>query len=162
MERVIHGMISSAYVLCRPPGHHALSNKGMGFCIFNNVAVAAKYLMNSFHNEFRKVAIMDYDVHHGNGTEDTFYDGSNVLFVSIHQYSNFPPKSDDAGDIGSSDAKESTINIPLPPGSGSGAYQCAFIAIVLPALHRFEPDFILVSSGFDILYRPSICYDLIE
>ena len=152
VEKVMHGMISSAYVLCRPPGHHALSNKGMGFCIFNNVAIAAKYLMNSFPNKIRKVAIVDYDVHHGNGTQDTFYDDSNVLFISIHQDSNFPLKSGDAKEIGSSDAKGSTINIPLPPGSGSGAYQCAFDAIVLPALHRFEPDFILVSSGFDASY----------
>lgn len=152
VEKVMKGMISSAYVLCRPPGHHALANKGMGFCIFNNVAIAAKYMMKEYPDEIRKVAIVDYDVHHGNGTQEVFYNDSDVLFLSIHQDSNYPVKSGEATDVGSSMSKKTTINIPLPPGSGSGAYQCTFDTIILPALKRFKPDFILVSSGFDASY----------
>lgn len=150
VDKVMQGEVDSAYVLCRPPGHHALPDKGMGFCIFNNVAIAAKHLLKD--KEITKVAIVDYDVHHGNGTEKIFYNDGNCLFISIHQDSNYPLKSGDANDVGSKHGKGSNINIPLPPGSGSGAYKCAFDSVVIPALHRFSPDFILVSSGFDASY----------
>ena len=152
VDKVMSGEISSAYVLCRPPGHHALPDKGMGFCIFNNIAIAAKHLLQAYPKDIKRVAIVDYDVHHGNGTQEVFYRDSNVLFVSVHQDSNFPLNSGNVDDIGEDEGKGTTINIPLPPGSGSGAYKCVFDTIVIPALHRFKPDFILVSSGFDASY----------
>lgn len=151
-EAVMQGSVSAAYALTRPPGHHATPTRGMGFCLFNNVAITAKHLLQKYPQNIRKIAIVDYDVHHGNGTQDVFYDDDSVLFISLHQANNYPAysgawqeKGEDAGD-------GFTINVPLPPGSGSGAYTYAFERVVVPALRRFEPDFILVSSGFDASY----------
>ena len=154
VDNVMQKEINSPYVLCRPPGHHALPDKGMGFCIFNNIAIATKYLMRNYSNEIKKVAIVDYDVHHGNGTQNAFYDDPNVLFISIHQDSNFPTNSGiaDENEIGGQGAEGSIINIPLPPGSGSGAYKCAIDTIGIPSLQAFRADFMLVSSGFDASY----------
>lgn len=148
-EQVVEGKVDCAYVLCRPPGHHAVPSNGMGFCIFNNIAIAARYLRYRYPDKIRKVAIVDYDVHHGNGTQDSFYTDENVLFISIHQDRNFPLTTGFVEEDGEGEAKGTNINIPLPPGSGSGAYQCAFQSVVIPALDRFVPDIILVSSGFD-------------
>lgn len=156
VEAVHRKEIDNAYCLVRPPGHHARRDFGMGFCIFNNVTIAAMKLKEMGR---KKIAIVDYDVHHGNGTEQAFYDDPNVLFVSLHQDNNYPQQG--SGDImerGSDSAKDpktgrhTTINIPLPPGSGSGAYRYAFDEVVLPSVKAFEPDFILVSSGFDASY----------
>eukprot|EP00557_Chaetoceros_sp_GSL56_P008453 CAMPEP_0176487390 /NCGR_PEP_ID=MMETSP0200_2-20121128/6101_1 /TAXON_ID=947934 /ORGANISM="Chaetoceros sp., Strain GSL56" /LENGTH=386 /DNA_ID=CAMNT_0017884205 /DNA_START=140 /DNA_END=1300 /DNA_ORIENTATION=+ len=152
VEKVMQKEVDCAYVLCRPPGHHAITDAGMGFCLFNNIAIAAKYLLKIYPETIQKIAIVDYDVHHGNGTEEIFYNDPNVLFISIHQDSNFPINSGHIHDIGGNDAEGFNINIPLPPGSGSGAYQYVFEKVVTPALHSFQPDFILVSSGFDASY----------
>ncbi len=151
-DRIMDGEVQYAYALVRPPGHHSVSDSGMGFCIFNNVAVVAKYLLQKYPNQIQKIAIVDYDVHHGNGTQKLFYNDGNVLFVSLHQDSNYPENSGTTSEIGEEDGKGMTINLPLPPGSGRGAYQYAFDKVVVPSLKRFNPDFILVSSGFDASY----------
>jgi acetoin utilization deacetylase AcuC-like enzyme len=152
VDSVMQKHVDSAYVLCRPPGHHASSNTGEGFCIFNNIAIAARHLLQKYPNDVKKIAIADYDVHHGNGSQEIFYKDENVLFISVHQEGNFPTGSGQITDIGEGAAKGSTINIPLPPGSGGGAYKYTFEKIALPALKRFQPDFILVSSGLDASY----------
>ena len=155
-EAVNKGEVDTAYCLVRPPGHHARRDFGMGFCLFNNITIAALKLKEMGR---ARIDIIDYDVHHGNGTEQAFYDDPNVLFVSIHQDNNYPQQG--SGNImerGSELGKDprtgkyTTINIPLPPGSGQGAYRYAFDEVVLPSVRLFNPDFILVSSGFDASY----------
>mmetsp|Transcript_1913 Transcript_1913/g.3076 ORF Transcript_1913/g.3076 Transcript_1913/m.3076 type:complete len:401 (-) Transcript_1913:45-1247(-) len=142
VEAVIKGDVENAYCLVRPPGHHACSYQGMGFCILNNVVLAARHAQKALG--VKRIAVVDYDVHHGNGTEEAFLDDSEVLFISVHQDNNYPIHSG-----GILEGNETCINIPLPPGSGNGAYLAAFQDIVLPALDRFRPELILVSSGFD-------------
>lgn len=146
-EEVKSGRIENAYCLVRPPGHHAIKARGMGFCIFSNVALAALHCKLALG--WPRVAIVDYDVHHGNGTQDCFWNDPDVLFISLHQADNYPQQTGALTEVGGPDALGTTINIPLPPGSGSGCYAYAFDTVVIPALHRFKPDIILVSSGFD-------------
>jgi acetoin utilization deacetylase AcuC-like enzyme len=129
------------FALVRPPGHHALWARAMGFCIFNNVAVAARHAQADLGAP--RVAIVDIDVHHGNGTEEIFRDDPTVLFVSLHQWPFYPG----TGGPGTSD--EFTLNIPLPAGSGDEVYRRAFAEQVEPTLAAFEPEFVLVSAGFD-------------
>ncbi len=143
------GKVNNAYCLVRPPGHHAISNKGMGFCIFNNIALTAMYAKTL---GIKKIAIVDYDVHWGNGTQEAFWNDPNVLFISLHQDNNYPQGGGKVSEIGGPDALGFTINIPLPPGSGMGAYMYAFQHVVTPAVERFQPELILVSSGFDANY----------
>eukprot|EP01035_Chromulina_nebulosa_P019008 gene19008-24827_t len=151
VDATISGKIENAYCLVRPPGHHAIADKGMGFCIFNNVVIAAKYAKR-LNVGINRIAIVDYDVHHGNGTQSAFWDDSETLFISLHQDNNYPQGVGSINEIGGENARGSTINIPLPPGSGTGAYLYAFNTVVLPALDKFKPDLILVSSGFDASY----------
>ena len=127
--------------LVRPPGHHALAARAMGFCLVNNVAVAARYAQADLGLE--RIAIVDFDVHHGNGTEAIFRDDPSVLFVSLHRWPFYPG----TGGPGTSD--ETTINIPLPGGSGDADYAHAFAMEVEPAVRAFAPDLVLVSAGFD-------------
>jgi acetoin utilization deacetylase AcuC-like enzyme len=129
------------FALVRPPGHHALYACAMGFCIFNNVAIAARHAQAELGLE--RVAIVDFDVHHGNGTEALFRGDSSVLVVSLHQWPFWPG----SGGPGTSD--ESTLNIPLAAGSGDGEYTVAFVELVEPTVRSFEPDLVLVSAGFD-------------
>ncbi|KRP05973.1 MAG: histone deacetylase [Pelagibacteraceae bacterium BACL20 MAG-120920-bin64] len=132
----------NAFCAVRPPGHHAEKNKAMGFCIYNNVAVGANYLINKY--KLNKVAIIDFDVHHGNGTQDIFYDNEKVVYISTHQYPYYP---------GSGTEKEkgkynNIFNIPLPAGTTSEEYLNAY-ELVLKKIKEFRPEFILLSAGFD-------------
>jgi acetoin utilization deacetylase AcuC-like enzyme len=129
------------FALVRPPGHHALPARAMGFCLIDNVAVAARYAQAELG--FEQVAIVDWDVHHGNGTQDIFWDDASVLFASIHQWPFYP------GSGGPGDGNETTVNVPLPGGSGDTDYLRAFNDVVAPAVLAFGPDLVLVSAGFD-------------
>ena len=129
------------FALARPPGHHALSNAAMGFCIFNNVAIAARHLQAE--NGVGRIAIIDWDVHHGNGTQAIFWDDPTVLFVSLHEWPFYP------GTGGPAEQSETTLNVPLAAGSGDEEYAHVFEHVVEPAVHAFEPELVLVSAGFD-------------
>jgi len=147
VDAVMRGTVRHAYALVRPPGHHAMSDRGMGFCIYGNVAIAARHAQQR-HGAGR-IAIVDWDVHHGNGTQDAFYDDPSVLFVSLHQDNLFPVGWGALEQRGEGDAVGSTVNIPLPAGSGNPTYLAAIDQIVLPIVRQFAPDLIIVSAGQD-------------
>ena len=138
--------IQNGFALVRPPGHHALRNRAMGFCLFNTIAIAAEYVKRA--HGAKKVMIMDWDVHHGNGTQDAFYDDPSVLFISTHQYP-FYPGSGAVNEVGVGAGEGFTLNIPLPAGCADAEYLQVFQEIIVPAAERFQPDWILVSAGFD-------------
>jgi acetoin utilization deacetylase AcuC-like enzyme len=147
MQAVLSGEVANAYALVRPPGHHALPDKAMGFCLFANIAVAIRHAR--LHHGLGRVAVVDWDVHHGNGTEAIFWDDPDTLTLSLHQDRLFPTVGGGIDAQGGPGSLGSVINVPLPPGSGNGAYLHAFERVVLPALRRFRPDLIVVASGFD-------------
>ncbi len=140
------GEVSAAFCAVRPPGHHAGENRAMGFCIFNNVAIAARYLIRE--EGMDRVAIVDWDVHHGNGTELTFLEDDHVLYVSLHQYPHYPGTGH-ANVVGKNGGVGYTLNIPMGIGGGDRDYFMAFEKRVIPALDEFKPEFILISAGFD-------------
>ena len=136
----------NGFALVRPPGHHALRNRAMGFCLFNTMAVGAEYLKR-IHGA-KKILIMDWDVHHGNGTQDAFYDDPSVLFISTHQFP-FYPGSGAVNEVGVNAGAGFTINVPLPAGCGDAEYLQVFEQVVVPAAEKFAPEWSLVSAGFD-------------
>jgi acetoin utilization deacetylase AcuC-like enzyme len=146
-DAVIAGEVANAYALVRPPGHHALPELGMGFCLFANVAIAIRHARAT--RGLKRIATVDWDVHHGNGTQAIFYDDPGVLTISLHQDNLFPPDSGSCEENGAGEGKGYNLNLPLPPGCGDGAYLEAFRRVVIPALYRFKPELIVVPSGFD-------------
>lgn len=146
-KSVLTGEVDTAYALINPPGHHAERERGMGFCLFNNASVAAAYAKE--HHGLTRVAVVDWDVHHGNGTQQIWWDNPDVLTISLHQNKCFPANSGFREDNGGPDALGTALNIPLPPGSGNAVYNLAFEEVVLPALEAFQPELIIVASGFD-------------
>lgn len=147
LEAVLKGTVNNAYALIRPPGHHAEANQGRGFCLFANIALA---IMKARAEKLvEKVAVIDWDVHHGNGTQAAFYGSPEVLTISIHQDNLYPADSGSIDEVGEGDGEGYNINIPLPPGSGTGAYLHAFDEVVEPAVEAFDPDAIIVAAGFD-------------
>jgi acetoin utilization deacetylase AcuC-like enzyme len=135
-----------AFCAVRPPGHHAEPDRAMGFCILNNIAIGAAYaLKNGFA---QKIAIVDWDVHHGNGTQAAFYNNPNVLFISLHQYHLYPGTGH-VFETGANEAVGFTINLPMRPGAGDDDYRQAFDEIVMPAITNFEPELLFISAGFD-------------
>ncbi len=145
-EAVMNGEVNSAFALVRPPGHHATYEQAMGFCLFNNLAIATNYALANYKLE--RILIVDFDVHHGNGTQAAFYDNSHVLYISTHEYP-FYPGTGSIEETGSGAAEGTTINIPLPAGSGDTEYLEVFEQIIIPAAIRFKPQLILVSAGYD-------------
>jgi acetoin utilization deacetylase AcuC-like enzyme len=137
----IEAALRGGFALVRPPGHHAFAGRAMGFCLFNNVAIAARAAQRRLPLE--RIAIVDFDVHHGNGTDAIFREDDSVLYVSLHQWPFYP------GSGGPDDQAETTVNVPLAAGSGDEEYLDAFESVVEPAVERFEPELVLVSAGFD-------------
>ena len=148
-KTVATGAAQNAFALVRPPGHHATPNRSMGFCLFNNIAIAARYLQRE--HGFGKVAIVDWDVHHGNGTQDIFYEDASVFFVSIHE-SPLYPGTGARNERGYGKGQGTTLNVPMRGGSSDSEYITVFEEILIPALRKFSPEIILISAGFDAHY----------
>ncbi|GGS32723.1 class II histone deacetylase [Actinokineospora fastidiosa] len=146
-ESVVDGEVDNAYALVRPPGHHALPDTGMGFCLLANIAIAVAAVRAT--RGVRRVAVVDIDVHHGNGTQAVFAADPDVLTVSVHQERVFPPDSGHRTERGEGAGFGSAVNVPLPPGTGNGGYAAAMARVVVPALERFAPDLVIVAAGYD-------------
>jgi acetoin utilization deacetylase AcuC-like enzyme len=145
-DAVMGRSIDCGFAAVRPPGHHAESDRAMGFCFFNNVAVAAQHLRS--RHGVQRVLIVDWDVHHGNGTQHSFYDDPGVMYASLHQYP-FYPGTGGAEEIGRGPGAGYTVNCPMPAGAGHDEYMAAFREVLLPVAREFDPEFVLVSAGFD-------------
>jgi acetoin utilization deacetylase AcuC-like enzyme len=143
-ERLREGAMDAAFLVVRPPGHHALAARAMGFCLFNNVAVTAASLARAGE----RVLIIDWDAHHGNGTQEIFYGRADVCYFSVHQYP-FYPGTGSLRETGSGEGLGATVNVPLPAATGGDAYRAAFDALIEPVAERFAPTWVLISAGFD-------------
>jgi acetoin utilization deacetylase AcuC-like enzyme len=146
-DAVLDGTVESAYALVRPPGHHALPDSGMGFCLFANVAVGVRHAQAA--RGLGRVAVVDWDVHHGNGTQSIFWEDASVLAISLHQDGLYPSRSGLLTETGGGAGAGTTLNVPLPAGSGAGAYLDALDRVVVPALDAFAPELIVIACGFD-------------
>ena len=153
IDAVVAGKIRNAFAVIRPPGHHALPDRAMGFCLLNHVAIAARYIQKK--HGLKRILIVDWDVHHGNGTQEVFYDDPSVLYFSTHQFPYYP-WSGDPDERGTGAGLGTTVNAPLWPGSGDASILKAFREDLLPAAEAFRPDFVLISSGFDAHERDPI------
>ncbi len=147
VDAVLDGRVANAYALVRPPGHHAEAARGRGYCIFGNTALAALHAREA--RGLERVAIVDWDVHHGNGTESAFYADRSVLTISLHQEEHYPLGRGRTRDRGEGEGVGRNLNVPLPAGGGRAAYEHAFEQVVLPALDAFGPELVLVACGFD-------------
>ena len=147
VDHVLSGTVANSYALCRPAGHHCLADQAMGFCLLANIPIAIESARAK--HKLERVAIVDWDVHHGNGTQSIYYERSDTLTISIHQDRCFPPGYSGAEDRGSGAGAGFNLNIPLPAGSGHDTYISAFEQIVIPAIDEFRPDLIVVASGLD-------------
>ncbi len=146
VDGVMEGRFRNGFALVRPPGHHAENRRSMGFCLFNNVALAAHYALNRYHLD--RIAIVDWDLHHGNGTQNSFYEDPRVLFISTHQYPHYPGTGG-IREVGHGIGEGYTINVPLASGCGDAEYSVVFHNLVSPLLEAYQPQLILVSAGFD-------------
>ncbi|MBK0419936.1 class II histone deacetylase [Leucobacter sp. CSA1] len=147
VEAVVTGGARSAYALVRPPGHHAEADRGRGYCLLGNIPIAIQKARAELG--VRRIAVIDWDVHHGNGTQSIFWDDADVLSISIHQHQLFPFESGRISEVGGDGARGSNVNIPLPAGAGIGAYEYAFERVVAPSIDAFQPELIIIASGFD-------------
>ena len=146
VDAVMQGKVKNAFAAVRPPGHHATPTRGMGFCIFNNVAIAARYLQKKYG--LQRILIVDWDYHHGNGTQETFYEDGSVVYFSTHHYGAYPGTGS-AAETGAGKGAGKILNVPLPPGASDAQILEAFQTKLVPAARNFKPDFILISAGFD-------------
>src|SRR5258706_975334 len=146
VDAVLNGEVNNALVCARPPGHHATQNMGMGFCLLSNIAIAARHACNA--HGLSRVMIVDYDVHHGNGTQDVFYADPGVMFLSTHQYPWYPGTGA-VEETGEGAGVGTTVNVPVPAGAGDEGYAQIFEQIVWPVAKRFQPELLMVSAGFD-------------
>ena len=150
LDSIMAGETDNGFAFVRPPGHHAERSKAMGFCLFNNVAIGAAYLR--LVHKLQRVLIVDWDVHHGNGTQHIFESDPGVLYLSLHQFP-FYPGTGAADEVGAGDGSGFSVNVPFPAGWGDAEYTEAFTRVVEPIAYKYSPDFILISAGFDAHFR---------
>ncbi len=159
LERMFSGDIDNAFCMVRPPGHHATAERGMGFCLFNNNAVAARFALQEFG--VSRVFILDWDAHHGNGIQDIFYDDDKVLYISLHQYPHYPGTGG-ADEVGIGPGEGYTVNFPLPARSGEEIYLAAFDQVIMPIARQYEPELVLISAGYDGHFSDLLCSMLLR
>ena len=145
-DEIMSGNLNNGFVLARPPGHHAERTEAMGFCLFNNVALVTRYVQQKYG--LNKVCILDWDVHHGNGTQHIFEEDPSVLYISLHEYPYYPGTGA-YSETGTGAGSGATLNCPMPAGAGDAEYETAFMEKILPTLESFSPELILISAGFD-------------
>jgi len=157
VDSVYHRRADKGFALCRPPGHHATPDRAMGFCLLNNVALAAEHILQS--TEAKRIAILDIDLHHGNGTQDIFFNRGDVFFCSIHQYPLYP-MTGLVNETGAGNGEGTNLNVPFPPYAGDNARQAALAEVILPSFESFAPDMVLVSAGADAHWRDPLGHQL--